>query len=944
MKKIVKKAVSVMMGIVMSLSGVCAAAQTEADGVEKVAVWRRIDVVLHSDKKYGNPYKDVDIDAVFTHEDGTEIKLYGFWNGGDEWRVRFAPTKTGVWNYNIVCTDKENGSLSRSGSLLAVENNGETGTDRHGFIKISDNGRYFTYDDGTPFFWLGDTNWQAPNYVSINRCNYPGCKCGNQFTHEVNDRIKKGFTVYQTYFDSSESDGGGQIPVTPEPSMWTKKYELIDPKVFTEKYDYMFDYLADSGMVIALGFGVHSITTKSMKKDALDRLSRYLTARYAAYPVVWITAQEVTGKEHFDLWMSSARITDAGDGYNHPQSAHMFPLDVNDERVRELASEDWHDWFALQNGHGPTIPAKATYNGYYKYTYTVNGEKKNKPFVETEANYEDIYCGGFNGYKASRIAAWKANLCGSCGFTYGVTGIWANCWSTAGSTGWLGTFSTEPWYMGLDKPGSYEMKYMAEFFKTVGFHRLVPRFDARSHSDFSAETKVLASTDDGKTAVMYFYNSDKTTGTLKKLNENETYSARWFDPLTGNYIKAADGVKTSGSYVLPEKPDTGDWVLLVTSEDFGAFATEPAPETDGAETEKINVLKGASGECSTSTGGHEAAKATDGSSDTYWCASSEDFPQWVSYDMKEAKTFRTVRFSMHAGTMNASYVIEGSDDNKNWKKLYETQNAGASGEYIRADLPEAETCRYIRITFDSVVGNWATIHEAEAYASAAGTPAVKEFAGEIQKPDAVCIGSCVYDAAGRLSDSTGDLFDGNQKTIWRPFAAESTQTVRMDLREKKALTGINVVLGPKSCVPAVRVDASNDGEVWYVVKDTSKTETVPCKGEKYGTKNVISLELKGDYRYVNLIIMGGPGKDVVKSVSEIELFADAAESQSADTETAAETGETTVTETETEVTAGVDDAGEKGGFPFVPVIAAAAAAAAAVVTGAVLIAKKKKKK
>ena len=70
-----------------------------------------------------------------------------------------------------------------------------------------------------------------------------------------------------------------------------------------------------------------------------------------------------------------------------------------------------------------------------------------------------------------------------------------------------------------------------------------------------------------------------------------------------------------------------------------------------------------------------------------------------------------------------------------------------------------------------------------------------------------------------------------------------------------------------------RVDASNDGEVWYVVKDTSKTETLPCKGEKYGTKNVISLELKGDYRYVNLIIMGGPGKDVVKSVSEIELFA-----------------------------------------------------------------------
>ena len=174
-------------------------------------IWSRCDVILASQKQYKNPYLDVQIDAEFTHESGKTIHLYGFWNGENEWRVRFAPTLTGKWNYTVTCSDAENPDLHNiKGSIIAIESTGNSMIDRHGFVKISENGRYFIYDDGTPFYWLGDTNWQAPNYVTMNSCNYPGCRCGNQFLHELNDRINKGFTVYQTYFDSSESDGGGQ--------------------------------------------------------------------------------------------------------------------------------------------------------------------------------------------------------------------------------------------------------------------------------------------------------------------------------------------------------------------------------------------------------------------------------------------------------------------------------------------------------------------------------------------------------------------------------------------------------------------------------------------------------------------------------------------------------------------------------------------------------------
>lgn len=194
------------------------------DSGTAVAVWDRTDIILNSSKTYDNPYLDVEVDAVFTHEDGeTVIELVGFWNGDNEWRVRFAPTKPGTWNY-VITSNQDDTGLTATGSVLAYQaSEEETSNDNllHGFLEFSDNGRYFQYADGTPFYWLGDTNWQAPNYVSITQCNYPGCDCGNQFEHEVKDRIEKGFTVYQTYFDSAESGGGGQRATTSEPSLWT---------------------------------------------------------------------------------------------------------------------------------------------------------------------------------------------------------------------------------------------------------------------------------------------------------------------------------------------------------------------------------------------------------------------------------------------------------------------------------------------------------------------------------------------------------------------------------------------------------------------------------------------------------------------------------------------------------------------------------------------------
>ena len=721
LKKILKKILCLALAVLtLASADVSVRAARKEETLMTIPVWQRGDIVLHSEKQYGNPYTDVDVDAVFVHESGEEIRLYGFWNGGDEWRVRFAPTRTGEWTYTVSCSDPENASLNGvTGTLTSVPNDGATELDRHGFIRVSDNGRYFVYDDGTPFYWLGDTDWQAPNYVSIDRCNYPGCGCGNQFLHEVENRLAKGFTVYQTYFDGAESDGGGQRGASPEPAMWAEKYTLPNVEAFNEKYDVMFDELAKRGMVIALGFGVHASTVNSMRQAELDRLSRYLTARYAAYPVVWITAQEITGDPQFEPWLSSAAVTAAGDGYRHPQSAHQYPLPADNEFVRRLDAQPWHTFFTLQNGHGP-IGEKNTYHGYWN-----NGGASPKPFIESEANYEDIWCGGFNGYEKSRISAWKANLCGSYGFTYGVTGIWANCWSTAGSTGWLGSFSTEPWYMGLDKPGSFEMKYMADFFRYTDFSRLVPRFNDRKYSDCVAETKAVSSSENADTYVAYFYNTDRTTGTLRGLNRNGTYRAAWYDPLTGKFIDICDRIKPLlGTYTIPLKPTAGDWALLVTGRDLGEYETEPAPAANGdlafADTssrvprqlpdyggEKLSPAAVCVGSMVYDASGNLTDTApclTDGDLTTEWRPFSMEATQTILLDLERERDLTGLNVILGKDADRLSVRVYGSLDGESWRVL--ADDALRPFTTCRADRLEGRTvlttalegrCRYVKL-------------------------------------------------------------------------------------------------------------------------------------------------------------------------------------------------------------------------------------------------------
>ncbi|MBO4326760.1 MAG: discoidin domain-containing protein, partial [Clostridia bacterium] len=557
---------------------------------------------------------------------------------------------------------------------------------------------------------------------------------------------------------------------------------------------------------------------------------------------------------------------------------------------------------------------------------------------------EDISCGGFNGYQASRISAWKANLCGSYGFTYGVTGVWANNYSTEGNTGWLGTYSYEPWYMGIDKPGSYEMKYMADFFRYADFSRLVPRFSDTAFSDLTDEKKAVASSDNSDTYIAYFYNRDLTTGELRGLNKKATYSAKWYNPLTGCFVEISGSIKApKGTYVIPQKPTAGDWALLVTSRtDLGPYVTEKAytdslivPEDSQgkaisyANNENRNILRGASATASSiSSENSNASKSIDGDPDTWWCASNNSVPQTLTYELKEEASFNTFVMQMYPGTSGVSYTLECSNDGQRWKKIYiaddEPANSYGNVSLFSFDLGTEQTCRFIRITFNKVTGNWAAVIDAAAYVAHI-SDTLPVYEGKSVVPSSVkCTGSYIYSSGGKARDTVYALFDGKDETRWSPYAPIGSQTILMDLGDVNHLYGINIKAGKKALIPNYRIEGSKDGKVWTIIADA----TLRDKNIVYtGDDRIVTEALSGNYRYVKLLWLNLGSNNADKSIAGIELFTCEA------------------TPEETEKPGGNSSAGSNRNNAkavVIPIIAALAAGGAAAVA-AVTVRKKRRK-
>src|SRR5206468_6114176 len=82
-----------------------------------VSQWSLLELPFTSQTSYSNAYSGgIDLSATFTNPAGVQKTVQGFWDGGNQFKVRFAPSTQGNWTYKTYSS--RDASLSnRTGSF-----------------------------------------------------------------------------------------------------------------------------------------------------------------------------------------------------------------------------------------------------------------------------------------------------------------------------------------------------------------------------------------------------------------------------------------------------------------------------------------------------------------------------------------------------------------------------------------------------------------------------------------------------------------------------------------------------------------------------------------------------------------------------------------------------------------------------------------------------------
>jgi hypothetical protein len=542
-------------------------AQNAFAGNHRVQQWQAVEIMLTSSVKYADPFQDVDVTATFTRPGSKAITRPAFWDGGLTWKVRFAPPQAGLWTMTTRATDGRNSGLHHVTRTVQCDPySGNLDIYKHGFLKVSGNGRYLTYADGTPFFYLGDTHWIL-SHERFNTSNSLGV--ASQFKYTVDKRVSQGFTVFQS--EPGWQARSAQIRITDEgrndeeaDAGFSHGLTSTDLAGFAN-LDRKFKYIADRGLVHAnaeIGWVGDPAVFPIFTEAFMSRLAKYWVARYGAYPVIWTIAQEIDKNYYgaydattINKWFAAAQSITDNDAYHHPMMPHMENMDHTAAANSSWSGRPYHSGWAVQwQGELTEVDiAKGFWNAL-----------PTKPSVLYESAYDHFWTDSRNALGA----AYKAFQYGMYGYGYGANGIWNDIYSKPGALGDFGTAYEMPahyfwWRDGADLQTGDQLAYFKHFYASLQWWKLVPRFNDKAWGSFADASRSLLSSDRQDTYVVFFFGSGTSTGTLNQMENHDIYSAQWFNPRNGRYENIGTFAQTGSQWIIPNRPTAEDWILLV---------------------------------------------------------------------------------------------------------------------------------------------------------------------------------------------------------------------------------------------------------------------------------------------------------------------------------------------------------------------------------------------
>lgn len=429
-------------------------------------------------------------------------------------------------------------------------------------LAISPNRRFLVYDDGTPFFYLGDTAWELFHRTTREEA---GLYLAN--------RAAKGFTAVQAVA-LAEVEGldvpnaYGHLPLIDK-----------DPARPNEAYFAHVDWIVQRANALGMYVALLPTWGKYVQPDAWDAeqiifdpekaraYGAFLGRRYADAGIIWMLGgdRQPTGVE--DVWRAMAAGIKSGGGQQlityHPYGRHSSSC--------WLHGEPWLDFNALQSGHDRRA------NENYAMIAHDYDLAPTKPCLDSEPRYEDHPInwqpgnGWFDDLEVRQAAYW-ALFAGACGHTYGCHDIW-QFWTAQRQP--VSAARTD-WRVALDLPGAYDMRHARALLLSRPYLTRIP--DQSLVADPGEATNHVQATRDGTPGqadasyIMAYLPMLRAVDIDTSVIAAPRLRAWWFDPREGVALPLTES-ENSGRCALRPPASGPDWVLVVDDASRGY----PAP-------------------------------------------------------------------------------------------------------------------------------------------------------------------------------------------------------------------------------------------------------------------------------------------------------------------------------------------------------------------------------
>lgn len=435
-------------------------------------------------------------------------------------------------------------------------------------LKVSENRRFLVYEDGRPFFYLGDTAWEL--FHRLNR---------EEADRYLANRAAKGFTVIQAVAlaeldGHAEANPYGFLPLVDlDPAR-----PAVREGANNDYWDHV-DYIVNQAEALGLYIGFlptwgrywHDAVKDGkpvFNRDNAERYGEWLGMRYRDKALIWILGGDrtVDNDTQKEIIAAMARGLRRGDGGSHLITFHPRGGGSSSQYFHEA---DWLDFNMRQNGHG------AEYPGRYEHTRADYDKKPVKPVLDGEPLYEDHPVSFDAARQGHSIAAdvrrplyWDL-FSGAFGHTYGHHSVW-QMWTPSRKPV---NNPLLPWFEAVDQPGAGQMQHARWLLESRPFLTRIPDNDVIVTSPVptavpgAGRYRMVATRDAAGSYAMVYTPAGRSFKVRMNKVKGPQVKAWWYDPRTGRAQLVGTFPNTGErEFTPPAKGEMQDWVLVLDDE------------------------------------------------------------------------------------------------------------------------------------------------------------------------------------------------------------------------------------------------------------------------------------------------------------------------------------------------------------------------------------------